>query len=153
MNLKGGASRPDQTSLEWEKPPPHHSLAFCWLPQVRVSPQLTGKGWQAGNTGSLRLVERNHLLGGADGILGETAMESAVELGKPARPLVGHSGNLPGIVYRSVAELALGKPGGAPTIIEFPTCLPSTTSTRIEEMGREAHLSSRVPPVSSTGKA
>lgn len=96
------------------------------------------------------------MLGGADGILGETAMESAVELGKPARPLVGHSGNLPGIVYRSVAELALGKPGGAPTIIEFPTCLPSTTSTRIEnppELGREAHLSSRVPPVSSTGKA
>ena len=58
--------------------------------------------------------------------------------------------------YRSAAELALGKPAGAPTIIGFPTHLLSTTGTKTEsppEPGREAHLSSSVPPVSSTSKA
>ena len=98
------------------------------------------------------------MLGVTDGILWETATESAVELDeKLAGPLAGRGGNLPGNKQLTGALLSWpwGRQLGPPPSLGLPHTFPATRA-RTEnppEPGREAHLSSRVPPVSSTGKA
>lgn len=89
-----------------------NDVIFAGFPHVRASPQLTSWESQAkadklgippqGNW-EFKASRKQSLPGNADEIHWETLLESAVELdGKVAGP------------HRSVTELTLGKPAGAP---------------------------------------
>ena len=120
MNLKGGVSRLDPDVLgEGEAifPPWCSILLGCLKSELVHGWQVTDEKLEIPQwgTNSLRLVEKKLLLGAADGIIWETAMESAVKLGgKLAGPLADHSGNPPGSCLQECCWVGPGEASWGP---------------------------------------